>query len=473
MNGRGTKRRSQDDTSSKKPRNLGWYHNIMLRMSNHRDVAGIERIFAELVDLGLQPTAVTYSLRLNAHVRAGDSESVPSLFDGIPQECRSLAVNTVLIKALCSCGRLSAAQDALNLLLISGSEENPEEGVSERTLHTFLRACLSAGDFTRFLAAYEAFKRPEDALSLQYLCNCFSLLGKTRDAWATIRPVVERSDRPNTPAAVLTLASTLSLLSLAAAASGHPKRASLAGATCQDVLGEDGGQGICASPYDRFVVDEACRRLEVARSGNTPAVLPIVHRFAEKKGTKAVQKMLAAHTGPILIDIGAGVGDWMCERLRCNDGLMGMAVELRFDHLAEAAWTAALTMPQAADRVVLCQGDANLLPTSKIIPEESISDVHMNFPEPRTIHLDAAFFQWLGTVLIPGGRFHLLTDNNAVAATMDAAVAAEGTLPARLRCTRPELPRDYGSSVFDRFWRKGNHTTRHYFVVVRTEGESK
>ena len=128
----------------------------------------------------------------------------------------------------------------------------------------------------------------------------------------------------------------------------------------------------------------------------------------------ALAEHLATATGPIVVDLGCGAGNFLLERARREPGLRFVGFELRYKRLVKAARKVERAglrnvwfLREAAERL------------ADYFPAGSLAAVHVNFPDPwprrsewKKRLVNRALLEALQTLLQPGGEFLLKTDDS-------------------------------------------------------------
>ncbi len=166
----------------------------------------------------------------------------------------------------------------------------------------------------------------------------------------------------------------------------------------------------------------------------------------------------------------SGNGEWIVERAKAFPGTHWIAVEKRFDR-AKKIW--ARGKREGVKNLFTVYGDAKTF-TEFYLPEGSLSEVYVNFPDPwpkrrhakyRLIQRD--FARLLQRAVKPQGEAVLVTDNPDYSSTMIAVMSEEW---------RPFYPPpyyvhewgDFGKSYFLSLWQeKRKKIYYHRFVNDR------
>jgi len=162
---------------------------------------------------------------------------------------------------------------------------------------------------------------------------------------------------------------------------------------------------------------------------------------------------------PVVIEYCSGNGTWIAEKAR-HSTRNWVAVEWRFER-ARKIWSK-MKNYSLSNLLVVC-GEA-LTFTREYVPEMSISEAFVNFPDPwpKEKHAKNRLFQppfatQLSRTVLPGGSLTVATDDPAYARQIIE------TMESWDHAQVPEWP-DYGESYFDDLWRsKGRSIQYHRF----------
>lgn len=144
--------------------------------------------------------------------------------------------------------------------------------------------------------------------------------------------------------------------------------------------------------------------------------------------TPITAQTLFGREGPLVLDLGCGRGEFLVRQAarRPDERFAGLDWHLK------SLWYAVHLVQRAAlDNVRLIKADFRL--ALALVPDQSVSEVTLLFPPPILRHnrLSAdPLPQWVlpqvHRVLIPGGRFHFVTDAPAYFEVKRALVEAHG-----------------------------------------------
>lgn len=146
-------------------------NNEIAKCSGRRDLAGAETLFAQLT-ASRAANSHSYSSMINAHVMCGDIIGAQRVFDQLRNEKRlrlDIVSCTSMLKGFSKIGDVSSSLT----LLASMRTVQPKLVPNVRTLNTFLRACIVAGEpeeaSTIFAQMTRDSKVAPDVSSWEYL----------------------------------------------------------------------------------------------------------------------------------------------------------------------------------------------------------------------------------------------------------------------------------------------------------------
>lgn len=208
------------------------------------------------------------------------------------------------------------------------------------------------------------------------------------------------------------------------------------------------------NPYTRYVHDY-------------PAIL-----LAEPTPQALGKRLAAASGGPIVLDLGCGSGNFLLELAGHHPDHRFVGFELRYKRLVKGARK---VERRGLHNVLLLRDRAEHFPS--YFGKESISRVHVNFPDPwpksgeRGKRLvNEAFLDALEPVLSPGGCFCLKTDHSGY--FLHVLSLLEGRKDWRLRTFRNDimrrpLTRFLPRSEFEQLFRSKGKSI-HYLELEKT-----
>lgn len=166
---------------------------------------------------------------------------------------------------------------------------------------------------------------------------------------------------------------------------------------------------------------------------------------------------LFGNSQPIKIEYCSGNGTWIAEKAK-NDSLSNwVAVELRFDRIRKIR--AKVTNMQLPNLLPVF-GEAYSM-TKHYIPNSSVSEVYVNFPDPwpkrrheRHRLFQPAFIEELKRILMPNGFVMVVTDDATYSKQLIKTFQQNEAFKSRY--SDPYYITEfegYGSSFFDDLWR--------------------
>jgi tRNA G46 methylase TrmB len=198
--------------------------------------------------------------------------------------------------------------------------------------------------------------------------------------------------------------------------------------------------------------------------------------------TAAAVQSRVAGAKRVCIEVCAGNGEWLVARAAAPDAspsTLWMALEMRHDRALAICARAAMARTEG---VLVLRGEARAA-LRDCVPAASAASVYVNFPNPplwsgsRSRLVAEPFLREAARVLRRGGTLTVVTDNAEYAALIavdvgavrdvfdTAAAGTDGGGDGRV--FSGEVPPDYGSSYFDRFWTNGERASRFFCVLTR------
>jgi tRNA (guanine-N7-)-methyltransferase len=178
---------------------------------------------------------------------------------------------------------------------------------------------------------------------------------------------------------------------------------------------------------------------------------------------------LRAPTGPLVVEIGFGRGEFLRQLAADAPGVPHVGVELSWKRVLKMARRIA----KAGDpnlRLVCARGEDVV---QEALADASVRTFWINFsdPWPKARHhrrrlVQAPFVRQLAKRLVPGGELHVATDDVPYAEHIDDVLAGEplleNALPARWLPERPGRP----VTAYEAMWRAEGRPL-HFFVYRR------
>lgn len=175
---------------------------------------------------------------------------------------------------------------------------------------------------------------------------------------------------------------------------------------------------------------------------------------------------LFGNTLPVIVEYCSGNGAWIADKAQTNPHLNWVAVEMKFERVKKI-WSKIKNF-QLHNLIVIC-GEATMA-TADFFPNETISDVYINFPDPwpkrrhfknRLIQL--AFTDQLYRILKNGKFLRFVTDDVSYSDWLVEVMrnykdfASIYPYPFYLVDDA-----DYGTSYFDQLWRSKGRSIRYH-----------
>lgn len=169
---------------------------------------------------------------------------------------------------------------------------------------------------------------------------------------------------------------------------------------------------------------------------------------------------------PLKIEYCSGNGDWIAARALADPTSNWVAVEMIFDRVKKI-WSKRQNFGINNLFIVCGKGESV---TESYIPNESVSEVFINFPDPwpKRRHakyriIQAAFIKEIERILIPDATFTFVTDDldysNLFIQLMSQFPGFASIYPAPFFSTENL---GYGGSFFDELWRKEGRNIRYH-----------
>lgn len=158
---------------------------------------------------------------------------------------------------------------------------------------------------------------------------------------------------------------------------------------------------------------------------------------------------------PVRVEFCSGNGLWVIEKAKQHPEINWVAVEKRFDRV-QKIWAKKEIF--SLRNLLIVYGEAHLF-TSEYLPDQGVSEVYINFPDPwpkgrHAKHrlIQAPFVSQLARILPEGGKVTIVTDDLLYREQVEMELGAEP------RFSRSEVGEShfvgYGSSFFEELWRR-------------------
>jgi tRNA G46 methylase TrmB len=178
---------------------------------------------------------------------------------------------------------------------------------------------------------------------------------------------------------------------------------------------------------------------------------------------------------PLKLEVCSGHGDWLTSKAEREPNVHWVGLEMRYERVFQI-WSKSF-MKRLRNLSIL-HGEAHNILTN-CIPSEIFEEVYVNFPDPpvwggSTFRLvDNVFLQQVHRILKNNGTITCVTDDSGYALAMmkeffkpdmvKLFTSAYGPTEA----LKTELPKDYGTSYFDRLWLNGGKSQRFFLKFVK------
>ena len=171
---------------------------------------------------------------------------------------------------------------------------------------------------------------------------------------------------------------------------------------------------------------------------------------------------------PIKLEICSGHGDWIIEKAsKSLNSANWLALELRFERVYTIF--SKLTFKNLENLIIL-SGEASYI-LSNYIEASSLEEIFINYPDPpvweysQWLLITEKFLRIINNLLIKGKCLTIVTDDKDYAGLMIREFKKVKDLfksKIKDKDFTNEIPKEYGSSYFDRFWTQGNRKTRFF-----------
>jgi len=181
---------------------------------------------------------------------------------------------------------------------------------------------------------------------------------------------------------------------------------------------------------------------------------------------------------PVRMEVCSGHGDWIAERAQKRAEANWVAIEMRHERVFQI-WNRMVF--NRLENLLVIGGVATPVFRASV-PSQTIQELFVNFPDPpgwtnsKQKLIDSMFLKQAHRILKEDGILTIVTDDRAYAMMMVAELQQHQRRFQSL--VGPEgwtgdVPPEYGSSYFDRFWRNGQKTQRFFMQYGRRTFTSK
>lgn len=175
---------------------------------------------------------------------------------------------------------------------------------------------------------------------------------------------------------------------------------------------------------------------------------------------------LFGNDSPVIVEYCSGNGAWIAEKAQKNPDLNWVAVEMKFERVRKI-WSKIKNLG-LKNLIVIC-GEANMT-TAYYFPEDSVSDVYINFPDPwpKNRHaknrlIQPVFADQLSRILKEGKSLTFVTDDIPYSEWLIEVMGNHSHFTSFY--PHPYYlsdEADYGSSYFEQLWKSKGRSIRYH-----------
>lgn len=150
--------------------------------------------------------------------------------------------------------------------------------------------------------------------------------------------------------------------------------------------------------------------------------------FNPKKFPRIDSTHIFGDERPLELEIGCGMGDFLCALAAKNPSVNYIGVDISLRPLHQAVQDA---VSRALANIKFIKVDVRLI--FPLMPKRSLQNVYVHFPNPnkrkhqrKRRFVDLAFLDHMHSVLAPGGRISVMTDDPEVYADVVAMIRKDG-----------------------------------------------
>lgn len=169
---------------------------------------------------------------------------------------------------------------------------------------------------------------------------------------------------------------------------------------------------------------------------------------------------------PVIIEYCSGNGAWIAEKAANHPNINWVAVEMKFARVRKI-WSKIKNLN--LKNLIVVSGEAHMI-TRRYLPDDSISDVYINFPDPwpKNRHaknrlIQTEFANQLSRILKEGKSLTFVTDDAPYSEWLIEIMIRHqdfaSVYPAPFYLTEEE---NYGTSYFDQLWRSKGRSIRYH-----------
>ncbi len=155
---------------------------------------------------------------------------------------------------------------------------------------------------------------------------------------------------------------------------------------------------------------------------------------------------------PVKVEFCSGNGCWIVEKAKAHPEYNWVAVELKFKRVRKI-WSK-IKNHELDNLIAVCGEGLNI--SRRYIPNESVEEVFVNFPDPwpKDRHakhriIKASFADEVARILTPTGTITMVTDDPPYSEQMSTTFQKHETFRADLVTPKSE---EYGNSYFHQLW---------------------
>ena len=357
----------------------------------------------QIIAGGMIPTPHTFCGMVNAFVRCGQlskaEEFVSKMEQSVPLDDKTREGFVITLTALLKGYFMSSAFERSHALfnkILSVSQAL----VGSRTLDTYLRGCLRTGAFDQGLTAFESHLTDKSEMSKIYASKMMAIrlavksaaeVGGSEDASACLHIgcAYIRLGKPERTKQWFDRSREL-LYTAAPERQFDKLQKSESVRICDFFTSPENARNV-NSTVDMYISQILTLSSEAEDQLGMWGSLGML-KFKSEEEIKALvetaRETLAreinkasAKEQPVVVEICSGSGEWIAREADRNRNKLYIAVEFRFDRCVDILTRQAY---QQLDNLWVLCGDARKINT--LIPEQSVSELHVNYPEPPPLN---------------------------------------------------------------------------------------
>eukprot|EP01080_Neovahlkampfia_damariscottae_P002406 gene2406-2870_t len=440
------------------------FNSLISEFASHKHFDMALLTFETILKKKLRPTIVTYSSLMNACVRCGENEKAQQYHDDMISE--GIQPNeityTTLIKGIAE----DNCNEAFNIL-----EEMKDLNVTPnlRTMNALLRGCLNSGNIKIAKKVFEKMqilKIEPDLFSYHYLIQCLCHNDEIKEAMKQIGNLEKIKSKYGV------ISTSYIAISKSCALHGDQLNSEKYLKLSENFLKKEKMEMEQGNMFLKFQNEEAERECQEIKKylktfskekfefTNSPNVILKPKDHIKFKKVFDLEK-------PMYLEICSGAGEWMIEKAKSDKEINWTSLEMRNDRNFSIFTNMVF---QDVKNVLVVAGEANKT-LNENFRKRSMDKIFINFPNPpiwkdsKQILINQPFLEECHRVLKKDSSIIVVTDNHGYA--MLIVEAFEALVDKKMfksnygsEMYSNEIPNDYGSSYFDRFWSHGNHTER-------------